>query len=100
MKLCDTCTGSAFLALLWLLCSNSNHPSSEGTFLISTHPISSNQSTDRGLSTRTTPRVRLPCQVSSRQGHSHGSPDRSNLTDSRLVAQRSWRICGVYYALA
>ncbi len=36
MKLCDTCTGSAFRRLVRLLCRNSNHPSSEGTFLIST----------------------------------------------------------------
>jgi len=32
--------------------------------------------------------------------HPYGSPDRSNLTDSRFVARRSWRICGVHYALA
>ena len=36
LKLCDTCTGSAFRVLVRLLCGNSNHPSSEGTFLIST----------------------------------------------------------------
>ena len=35
-KLCDTCTGSAFLRRVRLLCGNSNHPSSKGTFLIST----------------------------------------------------------------
>src|SRR5215213_1708323 len=35
-KLWDTCTGSAFLRPVRLLCGNSNHPSSEGTFVIST----------------------------------------------------------------
>jgi hypothetical protein len=36
VKLCETCTGSAFRVPVRLLCRNSNHPSSEGTFLIST----------------------------------------------------------------
>src|SRR4029078_7077264 len=49
MKLCDTCTGSAFLKPVRLLCGNSNHPSSEGTFLISTHAHPVNRSVDRGL---------------------------------------------------
>ena len=35
-KLWQTCTGSAFPSRIRLLCENSNHPSSEGTFLIST----------------------------------------------------------------
>ncbi len=35
-NLCDTCTGSAFLELVRLLRENTNHPSSEGTFLIPT----------------------------------------------------------------
>src|SRR6185312_710076 len=36
MKVCDTCTGSAFPNVGRSKCGNSNHPSSEGTFLIST----------------------------------------------------------------
>jgi len=48
MKLCDTCTGSAFRERVRLLCGNSNHPSSEGTFLISTHAHPVNRSVDRG----------------------------------------------------
>lgn len=36
MNLWDTITGSAFLVPVRLLCENSNHPSSEGTFPIPT----------------------------------------------------------------
>src|SRR6185437_13023033 len=57
MKLCYTCTGSAFLKPVRLLCGNSNHPSSEGTFLISTHAHPVNRSVDRGLGRD----VELPC---------------------------------------
>src|SRR5277367_110732 len=48
-KLCDTCTGSAFLMLIRLLCRSSNHPSSEGTFLISTPKTQINSSVYPGL---------------------------------------------------
>jgi hypothetical protein len=48
-KLCDTCTGSAFPNSDRLLRENTNHPSSEGTFLISTPRTRDIQSVDRGL---------------------------------------------------
>lgn len=43
-NVCDTCTESAFLSCMNWLCENSNHPSSEGTFIVSTprqSPVSS-----------------------------------------------------------
>ena len=48
IKLCDTCTGSAFRGLVRLLCGNSNHPSSQGTFLTSTPHGHQHPSVDRG----------------------------------------------------
>src|SRR5208337_1792930 len=41
VNLCDTCTESAFLCRSDCCCWNSNHPSSEGTFLIKTPAPSS-----------------------------------------------------------
>src|SRR5258705_10043110 len=49
MKLCDTCTGSDFPNVGKLKCGNSNHPSSEGTFFISTPRTPHTSSVDRGL---------------------------------------------------
>ena len=51
-NLCDTCTGSAFPNWVRLLRENTNHPSSEGTFLISTPPTRASSSVDRGLDFR------------------------------------------------
>src|SRR6185295_17407052 len=74
MKLCDTCTGSAFLKPVRLLCGNSNHPSSEGTFLISTHAHPVNRSVDRGLE--------------------HAGQTFGSLTDAPGQPSR-WKICGL-----
>ena len=48
-NLCDTCTGSAFLNWTDCCVRNTNHPSSEGTFLIPTPGQTPSQSVDRGL---------------------------------------------------
>src|SRR4029077_15944557 len=64
-KLCDTCTGSAFLRRVTLLCGNSNHPSSKGTFLISTLTHSS-----------TDPWIEAKSSSGSRETHGHNSDDR------------------------
>src|SRR4029078_8091444 len=66
MKLCDTCTGSAFRERVRLLCGNSNHPSSEGTFLISTHAHPVNRSVDRGLAVE---RGRRPASIDAYRHH-------------------------------
>ena len=47
-NLCETCTGSAFPNWTRLLPENTNHPSSEGTFLIPTPSQHQGPSVDRG----------------------------------------------------